>query len=162
MCEQFEYSKLQLNVHPTDNAERGKLSVELEKIVDDTSNYLADYFYREYICGFEVIVNNVCPFLKDLFRTQLTLEKCLNETHALILRVARPMITAALRYSHWDLPVKRNAIQDLIYISPTVAATIAHYKKESKSSLATEIEKQVKELNSQPDLSTPIIQKLFD
>ncbi|CAF0823167.1 unnamed protein product [Adineta ricciae] len=162
MCEQFEYSKLQLNVHPTDNTERGKLSVELEKIVDDTSNYLADYFYREYICGFEVIINNVCPFLKDLFRTQLTLDKCLNETHALILRVARPMIMAALRYSYLDLPVKRNAIQDLIYISPTAAANIVRHKKDSKSSLAVEIEKQVKDLNSRPDSSTPVIQKLFD
>ncbi|CAF1189106.1 unnamed protein product [Adineta ricciae] len=162
MCEQFEYSKLQLNIHPTDNAERGKLSMELEKIVHDTSIYLADYFYREYICGFEVIINGVCPFLKDLFRTQLTLEKCLNETHALILRVARPMIMAALRYSHLDLPVKRNAIQDLIYIAPTAAATIVRHKKESKSSFAAEIEKQVKELNSQHDLSTPVIHKLFE
>ncbi|UJR11491.1 hypothetical protein I4U23_015671 [Adineta vaga] len=161
MLETYGYSKLQLNVHPTDNQERERLSFELEKVIDETSNVLAEYLYHHYVCGFEDILNAVCPHLKDLYRPKLTLEKCLNETHALILRVARPIIMATLRYSHLDLPVKHDAIKELIYIAPIVASNIAHNQKQGQSSLAEEIEKIAKELNGLNDLTTLIIKTLF-
>ncbi|CAF1088897.1 unnamed protein product [Rotaria sordida] len=126
MFEAHCYSKLQLNSHPTDNELRERLSIELEEIVGQTSNILAEYFYHQYIYELENILNDICPQLKDLYRTKLTLEQCTHETHALVLRVCRPMIMATLRYSYLDLPVKQDAINELIYIAPTVAFNIAN------------------------------------
>ena len=119
------YSKLQLNAHPTDNNTREALSIEFEKMVDRTSDILAEHFYYKYICEMENILNEICPEMKDLYRTSLTLEKCINQTHALILRVARSVIMATLRYSYLDYNVKQDAISELIHIVPAVAFNIA-------------------------------------
>jgi hypothetical protein len=59
MFEKYGYSKLQLNVHPVDNDTREKLSMELEKIVDKTSDILAEYFYHKYVCELENILNSM-------------------------------------------------------------------------------------------------------
>jgi len=164
MFEEHGYSKLQLNSHPTDNKVREELSIKLEKIVDETSDVLAKHFYHRYICGLETILNDVCPHLKDLYRTKLTLEKCTNETHALILRVCRPIIMATLRYSHLDPAVKQDAINELIYIAPTVAFNIANSSDRSGSSgiLGMDIHKSVELLASKNQMTTSIIKTLFN
>ncbi|CAF1579537.1 unnamed protein product [Rotaria magnacalcarata] len=157
------YSKVQLNTHPIDNAERESLSVELEKIVDKTSDILAEYFFHEYICEFENILNEVCPQLRDLYRAKLTMEKCKNETHALILRVCRPIIMASLRYSHSDLEPKRDAISYLISIAPIVAFNIANSldRDGTSGALGKEIYEAAESLAAKNTPSAAIIKALF-
>ena len=164
MFEEYGYNKLQLNSHPADNKVREELSMKLEKIVDETSDVLAKHFYHRYICGLENILNDVCPHLKDLYRTKLSLEKCTNETHALILRVCRPVITATLRYSHLDPAVKQDAINELIYIAPTVAFNIANATDRSGSSgiLGLNIHQSVEVLAGKSQMTTSIINTLFN
>lgn len=163
MLETYGYSKLQLNAHPADNEVREQLSFQLEEIVDETSDVLAKYLYHQYICGLEKIINDVCPYLKDLYRTKLTLEKCIHETHALILRVCRPVITATLRYSHLDPVVKMNAINELIYIAPIVAYNIAMTSDQNGSSglFGMDIHKSVEALAAENEMTTGIIRTLF-
>ncbi|UJR10987.1 hypothetical protein I4U23_015171 [Adineta vaga] len=163
MYQAYSYSKLQLNPHPVDNTVRQELSFQLEKIVDDTSNILAKHFYHKYVCGLETIIYNISPYLKDLYRTTLTLEKCTHETHALVLRVCRPIITAILRYSHFDLAAKMNAIIELIYIAPTVACNIAYTAdKHGSTGLAgMEILKAIDFLENNHDMTTWMIRKIF-
>ncbi|CAF3877569.1 unnamed protein product, partial [Rotaria sp. Silwood1] len=163
MFEAYGYTKLQLNAHPTDNQVREKLSIELEKLVDKASDILAEYFYDQYICELESILCDICPQLKDLYHTKLTLEKCRNETHALILRVCRPVITATLRYSHLDSAVKQDAISELIYIAPMVVFNIANASDKNTSSgiLSTVISKSVEALSSTNDMTTVLIKTLF-
>ncbi|CAF0983340.1 unnamed protein product [Rotaria sordida] len=163
MFEAHGYSKLQLNAHPTDNDVRERLSIELEKIVDQTSNILAEHFYHQYICELENILNDICPQLKDLYHTKLTLEKCIYETHALILRVCRPVIMATLRYSHLDLPVKQDAINELIYIAPTVAFNIANIPDQDGDVgiLGKEISKSAELLANKSEMTTSLIKTLF-
>ncbi|CAF3620978.1 unnamed protein product [Rotaria sp. Silwood1] len=163
MFEAHGYSKLQLNSHPTDNDVRERLSIELEKIVGQTSNILAEHFYHQYICELENILNDICPQLKDLYRTKLTLEKCTHETYALILRVCRPVIMATLRYSHLDLPVKQDAINELIYIAPTVAFNIANIPDQDGDVgiLGKEIPKSAELLANRSEMTTSLIKTLF-
>jgi hypothetical protein len=157
------YSKLQLNAHPTDNNAREALSMELEKMVDRTSDILAEHFYYKYICEMENILNEICPQMKDLYRTSLTLEKCINETHALILRVARPVIMATLRYSYLDNNVKQDAISELIYIVPAVAFNIANNADQDRGNgiLGKEILKTAELLANTNEATTPLIRALF-
>jgi hypothetical protein len=166
MFEKPGYSKIQLNVHPIDNEVREKLSIELEKIVDRTSDFLARHFYHKYIREMEIILNGICPQSKHLFRTELTLEKCTNETHALILRVCRPIITAALRYSHLDLDVKQDAINQLIYIAPFVASNIMETADRDGGGgcgkLGEDIRRQVASLVSTGDMAPLLIKSLFN
>ncbi|CAF3640013.1 unnamed protein product [Rotaria socialis] len=162
MFEAHGFTKLQLNAHPTDNSVREKLSIELEKIVDQTSDTLAKHFYHQYICELENILNDICPQLKDLYRTKLTLEKCTNETHALILRVCRPVIMATLRFSHLDLSVKQDAIRELIYIAPTVAFNIVNtFDRDGSGILGTAIPESVHVLAGGSQMTTSIIKTLF-
>jgi hypothetical protein len=163
MFEAYGYTKLQLNAHPTDNQVREKLCIELEKLVDKASDILAEHFYDRYTCELENILNDICPQLKDLYRAKLTLEKCRNETHALILRVCRPVIMAILRYSHLDSAVKQDAIKELIYIAPTVAFNIlnASDKNGGGGRFSTEISKSVESLSSANDMTTLLIKTLF-
>ncbi|CAF5172739.1 unnamed protein product, partial [Rotaria sp. Silwood1] len=158
MFETYGYTKLQLNAHPTDNQVREKLSIELEKLVDKASDILAEYFYDRYICELENILYDICPQLKDLYRTKLTLEKCRNETHALILRVCRPVIMATLRYSHLDSAVKQDAINELIYIAPMVVFNIANAsdKNNGGGALNSVISKSVESLSSTNDMATAL------
>lgn len=161
--EAYEYSKLQINAHPSDNQIRGQLSCQLERIVDETSNVLATYLYHQYVCGLEKIITDVCPHLKDLYTTKLTLEKCIHETHALILRVCRPVITATLRYSHLDPVVKTSAINELIFIAPTVAYNIAMTADRHGSSgiIGMDIHRSVEALAAENQMTTGIIRALF-
>lgn len=163
MFEKHGYSKLQLDPHPIDNNVREQLSIELEKIVDKTSYILAKYFYHEYVCQMERILNDICPELTDLYRTKLTLEKCTNETHALILRVCRPIIIATLRFSHIDLRVKQSAVNELIYIAPTIAFHIAHGSNRDGGSgiLGKEIFKSAELLGGTNETIPVSIRKLF-
>ncbi|CAF3713431.1 unnamed protein product [Rotaria sp. Silwood1] len=163
MFEAHCYSKLQLNSHPTDNELRERLCIELEEIVGQTSNILAEYFYHQYICELENILNDICPQLKDLYRTKLTLDKCTHETHALVLRVCRPVIMATLRYSHLDLLVRQDAINELIYIAPTVAFNIANIpdKNAEGGILGMEISKSAELLASRSEMITSLIKTLF-
>ncbi|CAF2947317.1 unnamed protein product [Rotaria sp. Silwood2] len=162
MFEAYRYSKLQLNSHPTDNKLRERLSIELEDIVGQTSNILAEYFYHQYICKLENILNNICPQLKDLYRTKLTLDKCIHETHTLVLRVCRPVIMATLRYSHLDLLVTQDTINELIYIAPTVAFNIANIpdKNGERGILSKEILKSEELLANRSEISTSLIKTL--
>ncbi|CAF3599998.1 unnamed protein product [Rotaria sp. Silwood2] len=145
MSQTYGYTKLQLNSHLPDNEQREKLSFQLEKIVDKTSNDLAEYFYHHYVCQLEDILNEISPEEKDLYRTRLSLEKCKYETQTLILRVSRPVIMATLRYSHLDLSCKRQAISELIHIAPIVAYRIANAEEEDNDGrLVTEIPKLAK------------------
>ncbi len=160
MFEAYDYSKIQLNPHEIDNGVRRELSFKLEKIVDETSDVLAKYFYHRYICGLQNILNDVCPHLKGLYRPKLTLEKCTNETHALILRVCRPVIAATLRYSHLDPTVKMDAVKELIYIAPTVAYNIANSSDRS-GIVGIDIHKSVELLIDQNEMTTLIIRTLF-
>ncbi|CAF3042462.1 unnamed protein product [Rotaria sp. Silwood2] len=145
MSQTYGYTKLQLNSHLPDNEQREKLSFQLEKIVDKTSNDLAEYFYHHYVCQLEDILNEISPEEKDLYRTRLSLEKCKYETQTLILRVSRPVIMATLRYSHLDLSCKREAISELIHIAPIVAYRIANAEEEDNDGrLVTEIPKLAK------------------
>ena len=160
MFEKFGASKLQLNVHPIDTDIREKLSIELENIVNKTSNILAEHLYHKYICELENILNNICPQLKDLYRTTLTLEKCTNETDALILRVCRPVIIATLRYSYLDLTVKQDAINELIYIAPMVAFNIANQDGNGLL-LGSQIRASAELLADRGDITTSFIKILF-
>lgn len=162
--ETYEYSKLQINAHPTDNQVRGQLSCRLEQIVDETSNILATYLYHQYVCGLEKIINDVCPYFKDLYQTKLTLEKCIHETHALVLRICRPVITATLRYSHLDPVVKTSAINELIFIAPTVAYNIAMSADQNGSSgiVGMDIHSSIEALAAENQMTTSIIRALFN
>ncbi|CAF3900995.1 unnamed protein product [Rotaria sp. Silwood1] len=164
MVETYGYTKLQLNAHPTDNQVREKLSIELEKLVDKASDILAEHFYDRYICELENILYDICPQLKDLYCTKLTLEKCRNETHALILRACRPVIMATLRYSHLDSAVKQDAINELIYIAPMVVFNIANASDKNNGGglLSSIISKSVESLSSTNDMGTALIKTLFE
>ncbi|CAF4083077.1 unnamed protein product [Rotaria sordida] len=163
MFETHGYTKIQLNAHPTDNQVREKLSIELEKLVDKASDILAEHFHDRYICELENILYDICPQLKDLYCTKLTLEKCRNETHALILRVCRPVIMATLRYSHLDSAVKQDAINELIYIAPMVVFNIANASDKNNGGgiLSSVISKSVDSLSSTNDMTTALIKTLF-
>lgn len=161
--EKYGASKLQLNVHPIDTDIREKLSIELEKIVDRTSDILAKHLYLKYICELENILNNICPQLKDVYRTKLTLEKCTNETHGLVLRVCRPVIMATLRYSYLDLNVKHDAINELIYIAPTVAFNIVNNSNRDGVGdlLGSQIQASSESLSERSGMNTSIVKILF-
>jgi hypothetical protein len=161
--EKYGASKLQLNVHPIDTDIREKLSIELEKLVDKTSDILAEHLYFKYICELENILNNICPQLKDLYRTKLTLEKCTNVTHALVLRVCRPVIIATLRYSYLDLAVKQDVINELIYLAPTIAFNIAYFSDQNGDGelLGSQILASVESLVDGNDTTTSILKILF-
>ncbi|CAF4554471.1 unnamed protein product, partial [Rotaria sp. Silwood2] len=163
MLETHGYTVLQLNAHPIDNKIREELSIELEKLVDKASDILAEHFYDRYICELENILYDICPQLKDLYRTKLTLEKCRNETHALLLRVCRPVIMATLRYSHLDSAVKQDAINELIYIAPMVVFNIANASDKNSGCgiLSSVISKSVESLSSTNDMATALIKTLF-
>jgi deoxycytidylate deaminase len=134
-----------------------------KKIVDETSDVLAEYFYHGYICELENILNDVCRHLKDLYRPKLTLEKCKNETHALILRVCRSSITATLRYSHLHSTVKQDAINELIYAASIAAfyITSAPDSNASNEIVGMDIHKSVALLPSQNEMTKSIVQTLF-
>ncbi|CAF3332681.1 unnamed protein product [Rotaria socialis] len=132
MYEVYGYTKLILNAHPPDNIQREKLSFELESIVDKTSDHLAQHFYHSYVCELESILNEISPEEKDLYRTKLSLEQCRYEVHALIFRICRPVIMAALRYSRSDFHCKEEAIRELIYIAPIVAYKIVNDRTQDK------------------------------
>ncbi|CAF1550542.1 unnamed protein product [Adineta steineri] len=129
VLEKYNAAKLQLNVHPVDTEIRARLSIELEKLVNQTSDILAEYLYHKYVSEMENLLNNICLQSQDLYCTKLTLEKCIIETHALVLRICRPVIMATLRYSYIDLTVKQDAIHELLCIAPIVAFNIANRPK---------------------------------
>ncbi|CAF4051680.1 unnamed protein product [Rotaria sp. Silwood2] len=157
------YAKIHLNTHPIDNSERESLCAELEKIVDKSSDILAEYFYHQYICQFENILNEVCPQLRDLFRSKLTIEKCRNETHALVLRVCRPIIIAALRFSHTDLEPKRDAIRCLINCAPIVAFRVVNFGDGGRDNgiFDMEILNEVEQLSGKNTATAIILKALF-
>jgi hypothetical protein len=163
LFEKYGPSKLQLNTHPIDSEIREKLCFDLEKILDKTSDFLAEHLYHKYVCELENILNNVCPQLKDLYRTKLTLEKCTNEIHALVFRVCRPIIMATLRYSYSDLGVKHDAINELIYIAPTVAFYIANNPNRDSDGelLGSQIRASAELLMDRNDTAALIIKALF-
>ena len=161
MFEQYEYSRLQSSAHKTDDEVRQELCFQLEEIVDETSDVLAKYFHNRYVCGLEEVLYNVCPNLRNLYRTKLTLEKCTNETHALILRVCRPIITAIVRHPHSDPASRTTAINELIYTAPAVAFNIAKASG-SNGVVGTDIYKSVEELASKNEMTTLIIRTLFN
>ena len=163
MFERYTPSKLQLNAHPIDTEIREKLSIELEKIVDKTSDILAEYLYHKYICELENILNNVCPQMKDLYHTKLTLEKCTYEIHALVMRVSRPMIMATLRYSYLDITVKKDALNELIYLAPTVAFNIVNSTNHDNNGelLGSQIHASAESLADTNEMSTTVIRALF-
>jgi hypothetical protein len=70
---------------------------------------------------------------------------------------------ATLRYSHLDPAVKQDAINELIYIAPTVAFNIANSPDRSGSSgiLGMDIHKSVELLASKNEMTTSIIKTLF-
>ncbi len=161
--EKYGYSKRQLGPHRVDDNMREELCMEMEKLVDNASNILAKYFYHEYVCKLENILNEICPQLTDLYRTKLTLEKCTNETHALILRVCRPIITATLRFSHVDVRVKQHALTELIYIAPITAFNISQNSNRDGGNgiLGKEILKSVELLGGANDMMPASFKKLF-
>ena len=160
----YTYTKLQLNPHQLDNDIREQLCFTLEQIVDDTSDILAKHFYDQYVCGLESIIHNACPYLKDLYRAHLTLERCMHETHALVLGICRPMIIATLRHSHLDSEVKTNAITEFIYVAPTVAYNIActSGQQGSNSIAETNICNSIQFLINNNEMTTKIIRTLFN
>ncbi|CAF0992316.1 unnamed protein product [Adineta ricciae] len=162
-CEQYTASKLQLNIHPIDNQIREKLTFDLENHMDTTAKILAEYLYYKYICELENILNKISSPTQDLYRTKLTLEKCIYQVHALVLRVCRPVITATLRYSYLDLSAKQDAINELIYIAPTVAFNIANIPDSDDNGdlLGTQILASAESLADRSEMTTSIIRTLF-
>ena len=163
MFEKYGSSKVQLNANPIDTEIREKLAMKLESIVDQVSDILAEYLYHKYVCELENVLNNICLQSNDLYRTKLTIETCRNETHALVLRVCRPTITATLRYSYLDLGVKQDALKELICIAPTVAFRIvnSHGQDGDSDLLGSQILASAELLNDDDDHSTPLIKALF-
>ena len=164
MFERYTPSKLQLNAHPIDTEIREKLCVDLEKLVDKASDTLAEHLFHKYICQLEDMINSVCPQMKDLYRTKFTLDKCTNEIHGLVMRVSRPLIMATLRYSYLDMDVKKTAINELIYLAPTVAFNIANSANHDSNGelLGSQIRASAESLADADELSTTIIRALFN
>ena len=164
MFERYTPSKLQLNAHPTDTEICEKLCVELEKMVDHkASDVLAGHLYYKYVCEIQNILNNVCPHMKDLYQTKLSLDRCTFEIHALVMRVSRPLIMATLRYSYLNIFVKKVAISELIYIAPTVAYNIANNTNHDSNGelLGSQIRASAESLADTNDMTTTIIKALF-
>ena len=161
--EKYGSSKLQLNIHPIDTEIREKLCMNLERIVDQASDLLAEYLYQRYVSELETMLNQVYSQSKHLFRTKLTLDRCRQETHALVLRVCRPTITAALRYSYLDLAVKQDALKELICLAPTVAFRIVHSHGQAGENelLGSQIMASAELLDEEEDTSSAIIKTLF-
>lgn len=163
MLERYTPSKLQLNAHPIDTEIRERLCVDLEKIVDKTSIILAEHLYHKYVCELENILNNVCPQMKDLYRTKLTLDRCTYEIYALVMRVCRPLIMAALRYSYLDTNVRKDAINELTYLAPGIAYNIANSANHDTNGdlLGSQIRASAESLADSKEMATTIITALF-
>lgn len=163
MFERYTPSKLQMNAHPIDTEIRERLCVDLEKIVDKTSDILAEHLFHKYVCELETILNTVCPQMKDLYRTKLTLDRCTYEIHALVTRVSRPLIMTTLRYSYLDMSVKKDAIIELIYLAPTVAFNIVNSMSNDSNGdlLGSQIRATAESLADTNEMATTIITALF-
>jgi hypothetical protein len=69
---------------------------------------------------------------------------------------------ATLRYSHLDPNVKQVAINELIYIAPTVAMNIANNANQNGGSiLGKGISESIQSLAATNELITPVIKILF-
>ncbi|CAF0999602.1 unnamed protein product [Didymodactylos carnosus] len=61
---------LHLNTHSVDDQLRKNLTSNFLKIVNKTSNDLAQHLYQKYIYEMEVVLNKICPEENNLFRTK--------------------------------------------------------------------------------------------
>jgi hypothetical protein len=95
---------------------------------------------------------------------KMTLEKCKNETNALVMRICEPLITATLRYSHKDTDVREDAINHLLYIAPIVAQKLCTSHNIEQNDSGIEVPNIVKGILKVLDITDNVInvQKIID
>ncbi|CAF1521807.1 unnamed protein product [Rotaria sordida] len=138
MFERHDIALFQMNPYDIETVEREKITVAMLKAVVQASNELAIYMYDTYVNELEKHLNEICPEQGDLFQGSLTQERCLIEVQTLVLRVARPVVTATIRWPHVYKDNRVEAAKELTRVAPTIAFNVYEDNRTKSSSLLSD------------------------